>query len=406
MKQPSERRGRRGPRSPRRNAGRRWCIPPAILREPEEMLEASQILDEFPGDMGLLLWQTLRDVTLWSSVPPERHAGLFGADAAERRMRLLHASGAEPAVEISLTALTSMVGNPVDARPELVGLLCLQISHWAEARGSLATALLYAQAGALADPMDPGPAFSVGTLATRWRRHTRAETWLRRSIGLARRARQWETYAEAFVELGALYARRDEREMAHTFYVQALRATRRHGLMSLRGAALHGMLLLAMETGALEDAERYARGAKRAYGRGHPRLGELAHDVAYLWVTRGSYERAIPILDRLLTSRVEPVERAFTLALQARALAGAGDAQRYLAAWSEAWSLVRSVAGEEVRHVPTLLELARAAYAFRDRVHMDQVAPLGVAVATRKREHAIAAEIERLAAAILRRPAA
>jgi tetratricopeptide (TPR) repeat protein len=367
------------------------------------MLEASQILDEFPGDMGLLLWQTLRDVTLWSSVPAERQAGLFGADAAERRMRLLHAAGAEPAVEISLTALTAMVGNPVDARPEIVGLLCMQISHWAEARGALATALSYAQAGALADPEDPGPAFSVGTLAMRWRRHTRAETWLRRSIGLARRARQWETYAEAYVEMGALYARRASYETAHGHYVQALRATRRHGLMSIRGAALHGMLLLAMESGALEDAERYARGAKRAYGRGHPRLGELSHDAAYLWVTRGSHARAIPVLERLLTSRVEPVERAFTLSVLARAAAGAGDTQRYLGAWSDAWSLARARAGEEMRHAQTLLELARAAAAFRDRVHLDQAARLALEVATRQNQQAVAAELEQLFAS-LRRP--
>ena len=44
------------PRGRRRNASRRWCIPPAILREPDETLEASQILEEFKGDLGLLLW--------------------------------------------------------------------------------------------------------------------------------------------------------------------------------------------------------------------------------------------------------------------------------------------------------------------------------------------------------------
>jgi len=402
MQNPS-RKGRSRARPPRRNATRRWCIPPAILREPEEMLEASQILDEVPGDMGLLLWQTLRDVTLWSSVPTERHAGLFDADAPEQRMQLLLGAGAEPAVEISLTALTSMVGNPVDARPEMVSLVCLQISRWAEARGALATALAYAQAGALAHPEDPGPAFAVGTLAMRWRRHTRAETWLRRSIGLARRAGQWETYAEAYVEMGALYVRRADHGMAHRYYVQALRAARRHGLMPIRGAALHGMLLLAMASGALEDAERYARGAMRAYGRGHPRLGELVHDAAYLLVMRESYTRAIPMLNRLLPSRVEPVERAQTLSILARAAAGAGDRRLYQEAWSDAWSLVIRRAGEEGRHLRTLLELARASAALGDWIHLDMAARQALQAATRQGEHAIATQVQELAAS-LRRP--
>src|SRR5687767_11874100 len=71
------------PRGRRRNISRRWCIPPAILREPDETLEASQILEEFKGDLGLLLWNSLRDVTLWSSIDPERRDGLFTTEAAQ-----------------------------------------------------------------------------------------------------------------------------------------------------------------------------------------------------------------------------------------------------------------------------------------------------------------------------------
>ncbi|HEU4451717.1 MAG TPA: hypothetical protein VFR81_01620 [Longimicrobium sp.] len=366
------------------------------------MLEASQILDEFPGETGLLLWQALRDVTLWSSVPPERHPGLFEPDAAAHRLLRLRAAATEPALEISLTALTSVVGNPVGASPEIVSLVCLQISGWAEARGALATALLYAQAGALAAPEDPGPAFAVGTLAMRWRRHTRAETWLRRSIGLARRARHWEAYAQAYVEMGALYASRANREMAHRYYVQALRAARRHGLMAVRGAALHGMLLLAMESGALEDAERYAGGAMRAYGRGHPRLGEVRHDAAYLLVMRESHARAIPMLQHLLPSRVEPVERALTYSILARAAAGVGDKLLYQEAWSEAWSLVNRRAGEEGRHLRALLEMARASGSLRDWVHFDLAARLALAAARRHGDHAVAAQIQELAASLNR----
>ncbi|HEX5870506.1 MAG TPA: hypothetical protein VFY65_08825, partial [Longimicrobium sp.] len=86
-------------RGRRRNASRRWCIPPAILREPDETLEASQILLEHRGDLGLLLWNSLRDVTLWASVEPERRPGLFTPDAARKRLEQLQGAGVEPPLE-------------------------------------------------------------------------------------------------------------------------------------------------------------------------------------------------------------------------------------------------------------------------------------------------------------------
>ncbi|HEX5724040.1 MAG TPA: hypothetical protein VFX98_01165, partial [Longimicrobiaceae bacterium] len=109
------RKGRTRAHLPRRSSSRRWCIPPAILREPNEMLEASQILEELDSDVGLLLWQSLRDVTLWAEVPPERREGLFSPDAAHHRLGLLTGAGAEPTVEVSLATLAALVGNPGSA---------------------------------------------------------------------------------------------------------------------------------------------------------------------------------------------------------------------------------------------------------------------------------------------------
>src|SRR5688500_9322316 len=302
------RRDRARPRG--RNVTRRWCIPPAILREPEETLEASQILEEFAGDPGLLLWNSLRDVTLWAATPEERREGLFVSHAAEKRLRMLAATGVDPALDVSLTTLAAVVGNPASASPEIVSLVCLEVSKWAHQRGCLGTAVAYAQAAALAAPAEAGAAVTAGTQALRWGRLARAETWLRRAIGLARRRRDWQSYATAYVELGGLYARREIGDTARRYYTQAMRAARRHGLLAIRGTALHGLFLLALRSGELHDAERYAKAAMRAYGRGHPRLPELLHDIAYLWVTRESFGRAIPLLQRLLVARTSPAERA------------------------------------------------------------------------------------------------
>ena len=401
MEKTQERKTRPRPHASRRNTSRRWCIPPAIQQEPNEILEASQILEENAGELGFLLWQTLRDVTLWSSIPDEKRGGLFiPSDAAQHRPQLLLKSGAEPTLEVSLTTLASLVDNPASASKETISLVCLQISRWAEARGSFATAISYAQAAALASPEEAAPALAVGSLALRWNRLTRAETWLRRSIGLARRGRDWTTYAQAYVELGVLYARRGEAPPAQRYYIMAVRAARRHGLMAVRGAALHGLLLLALEAGELEVAERYARGAMRAYGRGHPRLPELVHDIAYLWVSRGQYARAVPMLQKLLPSRVEPAERTLTLSILARAAAGAGDTRLYQEAWSDAWSLIHRRPGEEDRYPRPLLELTRAAALLRDTPRVEQATRLALSAGGRPSERAITQQVEELAASL------
>ena len=384
----------------RRNATRRWCIPPALLHEPDELLEAWQLFDELPGQVGLVLWQSLRDVTLWAAMPDERREGLFTDQAAHRRLNELLDSGAEPALEVSLTTLAALVGAPASANPEIISLVCLQVSQWAEARGAMATAMAYAQAAALTCPEEPGPALAAGSLALRWKRSARAETWLRRCIGLARRRRDWGPYAEAYVELGVLYTRRGERGPAHRYYVQGMRAARRHGMLQVRGAALHGLLLLALEAGALEDAERYGRAALRAYGRGNVRTAELLHDMAYVWVRREQYGRAIPALQRLLATRVDPVDRALTLGILAHAAAGAADQALYRESWSDAWTLVTRRPGHEEKHARTLLELARASALIRDWAHVEQAVRLADRTTSRHREPIIAAQVEELAAAL------
>ncbi len=384
------------PRGRRRNISRRWCIPPAILREPDETLEASQILEEFKGDLGLLLWNSLRDVTLWSSIEPHRREGLFTGDAAQKRLDLLKGCAGEPTLEVSFSALIALVDSPSGADGELVSLVCLEVSRWALERGAFGTSLAYAQAAALSSPEDAGPAHTVGSLALRWGRGARAETWLRRCIGLARRGKDWPSYALAYVDLGTLYARRDKPVMARRYFTQAMRAGRRHGLLATRGAALHGLFLLAMEAGDLDDAERYAKASMRAYGRGHAALPGLLHDIAYLWVTRENFPRAIPMLQKQLVSRTEPADRALTQAILARAAAGTGERRLYEEAWSSAWSLInRPGAREDSSRIR--LELARAAARLRDWVRLEQAARVPASGPARPTDRRIAEQLAELA---------
>jgi tetratricopeptide (TPR) repeat protein len=248
----------------------------------------------------------------------------------------------------------------------------------------MGTAIAFAQAAALVDPAAPQPAVRVGDLALRWGKNPRAETWLRRAIGLARRARDWESYTTAYVDLGHLYAQNGGADKARRYYVQAMRAARRHGLLRIRGAALHGLARLNMASSNFEEAKRCVSGAVRAYGRGHPAVPELMVDMADLLVLTGSYERAVHLLQKLLVGMVVRPRRERTLALLARAAAGAATAggpnaermtEIYRAAWSDAWMLITGPAAIGDSD-PVLLELARAAAMLNDSPRLEQTVRL------------------------------
>src|SRR5688500_8834386 len=87
------------PRKPRRRW--RWHVPPALMHGGES-LEGVQVLEEVQGPLGLLLWETYRDVALWAGTAPEERDGLFSAGAAAARRASMDAAGAEPALERGL----------------------------------------------------------------------------------------------------------------------------------------------------------------------------------------------------------------------------------------------------------------------------------------------------------------
>jgi len=245
---------------------------------------------------------------------------------------------------------------------------------WAREREKLGTALLFAQAAALASPEQGRAGYDVGSLALLMDRPARAETWLRRTVGVARRGKDWESYALAYADLGALYAERGDVEAARRHYSRAVRTSRRAGHLTARGVALHGLFVLEMEDGRLDEAEVYARKALRAYGAEHPRRAELLHDIARLWVVRERPSRATSMLKKLLPGRREGQERAFTLALLARAAADGRDRGEYEQAWGTAWEAVDyDLSGA---HASALLELTRAAARLQDWPRMQQASRL------------------------------
>jgi hypothetical protein len=240
-----------------RPPGRRWCIPPAITTEPGESVEGLKILDEFPEEVAFALWQSLREVTLWASLEPGQRVGYVNDTLDERLVRLQRA-GLEPEVEVAVAALAATLRTGTPADPPTVSSLCSRISDWAEGRGSSATTLHFAQAAALADPRSATAAVRIGDLALRAGQLPRGETWLRRAIGIARRARAWDAYVCACIGLGHLALEHQLRpRLAERWFQRAERVSRRAGLRALAAQARHGLLLVHLGRGDLETGGRH-----------------------------------------------------------------------------------------------------------------------------------------------------
>ncbi|MDB4951086.1 MAG: hypothetical protein JWM27_3735 [Gemmatimonadetes bacterium] len=357
--------------SDRGPAARRWCVPPALLREPHETLEGAHVLDEVPGELGLVLWESLRDVLLWAEAGEGQRAGLFQDGAAPVRFERIRDARPEVGVELALTTVAALVADPAAAIPALLATVCAEVARWAEERGCGTTALSYAQAAALACPDDPDPAVEVGRMALRQGRLQRAESWLRRGVGVARRGQGWAAYTRAYLALGELLRARGRAEDARRHLLKSVRAARRFGVPEVRGDAWHLLFLLARDGGEHAQAERMAGLAVRAYGRGHPRLPVLLLDLARLWVARDEFTRAVPVLKRVAERQGEPRDNAGALALLARAAAGAGDRPTFEEAWSRAWSVIRHL--EDPLVPPSaLVDLSRAAAMLGDWDRMEQ----------------------------------
>jgi tetratricopeptide (TPR) repeat protein len=380
---------------------RRWVVPPALLAW-DEPYEGYDVLDEVRSGLGLLLWQTARDAALWATTEPEGRDGLFAGSAREkRRAQILEVVEAGSPLEAPLQAILRLLDD-APLQPEELTQACQAISAWAGARGLPRTALAFAQSAALSAPDSPAEAYVVGLLARRNAEYRRADTWFRRTLGLARRARDWKYYGLACIGLGNLYLQRGDYPQARTWFFKSLRVARRHGLWSVRSMALHDLFCAAAGGGHVLEAEAYARRAFRAYGRRHPRLVRLAHDVARFWLLQGHYARALKVFQAVLPHIPRAAERRLVMSNLARAAAGLNDRLTFAGVWSDTWRLVDDGEdGEFVAEALNNLAVGAAALGDPDRGQMAAQHALRVAAARGESEQRILAEkmIE-----LLRRP--
>jgi tetratricopeptide (TPR) repeat protein len=160
---------------------------------------------------------------------------------------------------------------------------------------------------------------------------------------------------------------------AHRMHIKALRAARRKGMPEIQGMALHDLFIIAIETNRHEQAEEYARQAFRAYGPAHGSVPSLAHDVAYYWMERGHFARALDVFQALESHMFNPGERLALLSNTARAAAGIGNRETFRKAWTQVTRLGRDA--EAYGFVPAcMLELALGAASLGEWDRAEQAA--------------------------------
>jgi tetratricopeptide (TPR) repeat protein len=368
---------------PVRRTRRRWRVPPAITHG-DEPFQGAGVLEEFGGGLALVLWQSVRDVSLWASSEEERRE-LFAPGAEARRRTAIRAAGLEPALEAPLLEIAELLGNPGALNGELAARACLLVAQWADERGAVATALAFAQSAAFAAPMDAATAYTVARLARRRAEHARAESWFRRTVALGRQTGDWSAYSLAFLGLGNQYMQRGNLPAARRFYVRALRAARRHALHSVAGMTFHDLFVLATLTGRADEAERFARGAYDEYGSDHPRLSALAHDVAFFWMEQGHHARALPVFRALLPRLAGSTERPVVLANIARACGGMGDRAGFEEAAGRVQEMVEAGDFHEGA-ADALIELARGAASLGEWGEAERSAARALEVASERGE--------------------
>ncbi|HEX8673240.1 MAG TPA: tetratricopeptide repeat protein [Longimicrobium sp.] len=333
------------------------------LAVPGPGAEAECVLVEVPTEHALLVLRTLRLVHAWTR-GPDAVAAIFRRETLDAWEEALIADPFDGADGLwaPLAVIAGEVRRPERADPTLIAQACLSASDWALGVRAERTALLWAEAAALARPSNARYAWIAGRLARNQSRLREAELWLRRAARVAAWAGDWETQDLAFNTLGNLHAHQGAYDRALRYLTRALTLAKRRRMTDREGAVSHDLFVVLMTTGDLPKAEVHALRAYDLYGADHPNLRRLAYDIAHLWAEQGRFTASLPVLNALAPHFPEPDLELRVRAATARAAGAEGRVAEFTAAWQRAWELVRDHEAEMQSALPSILiDLGRGA---------------------------------------------
>jgi tetratricopeptide (TPR) repeat protein len=359
-----------------------------------------EILTEIPSVLGLVLWQEARHLRDWAETPVSARGVLFPSPPLHARVLALRRQArAEAGDDLTdpLTVFQRLLTSGAEADPRQLASACEKVALWAIKHEHVETAIEYAEAAAITDPLDAKRANLAGRLTRNAHENARAEIWFRRGIGLARLQRDKIELARGHLGRGILYQEMGRLRSAKKHMHTGARVARSQGLDWLAAEAEHDLMLLLAVHGRHAEAEQHAKLALRWYGSRHARFPLFAADIALLLVFERNYHDAARLARGALRHIEHPASRSVVLALLARALVGAGFPD-------ELDRLRRRVVGivkaHREREAVALWHLAAAERAARRWVAAEESAGRSLAIALRQGDRETSKFAARLLTAI------
>ncbi|MEX2583845.1 MAG: hypothetical protein WD766_11255 [Gemmatimonadota bacterium] len=333
-------------------------LPPPIMHG-DEAIDSEVVLTEVEGELGLVLWKTVRAVRLWAELPEGERSQAFEPAAHVSRLDRIQCSGAPEEIATALTKAAAVLRPR--ARSASVTRACLEIGEWAAAEGALGTAIEFTQAAAVASPTDARIAHEVGKLARTHAEYTRAEMWYRQAVSRARRQKDWYEFSRSYIGLGKIFLLRGSYPQARKSLIRGLRAAKRFSIRPLAAAAYHDLMVWAIHANRLAETGNYAKAALAAYGPNHRRLPGLAHDFGVFLMESGHFRSALRTFVASPCGDT-PVERLARAVVIVRSAANVGERELYRSSWSEAECLLQLPDAQPAVGM-ALLDMARGAAA-------------------------------------------
>jgi tetratricopeptide (TPR) repeat protein len=195
-----------------------------------------------------------------------------------------------------------------------------------------ATAAEFAAAAAHAVPSDPMFAIYAGRAERARAGFDLGTLWFQRAISVARLGGKLSAYTVALLSWANQEIGRGNRARGRTLLLRALRYAKRHNLRNLGAEAHHDLLALCIDLEDYEEAEVHAESAANLYGPRALNIFALAHDWALIWLHRGYFTHALPVVEAALPFLALPSARVLALSSIARAAAVLGQGERFRSA--------------------------------------------------------------------------
>jgi tetratricopeptide (TPR) repeat protein len=298
--------------------------PPPVHRTLE-----TGMLDEAPPALAVVLWQHVRRLRDWIDASPAERQALFHPEPPRWvREKQEEARGEHPEIAGDLEAVEAVLLTPTAVDAGQLAAALERLSRWAEAQGYTRTSIPLADLAARVDREEPRLANLAGRLARNAGDHTRAEAWLERGIGLARRRADWVEYTRGHLGAGILCMTTGRESRARRHLNTASTIAMREGHEWLAAEAQHDLFQFMTLRGNLVEAEVHARRAFAWYPKHHKRFPFFAADVAFLLVCQQHHSAAAALL-RLFVRVVTTPQSILGLSLLVRALATSAGKQEF-----------------------------------------------------------------------------